>query len=58
MNSGPWTRDEKDKLDQSLMENGNATSYEYIMKFVTTRKKSLLCHIILKIKWIFYVGEK
>ena len=40
MNSGTWNRDEKDLLDQSLMENGKATSYEHIMSIVTTRKRS------------------
>ena len=39
MNSGKWNRDEKDLLDQSLMDNGKDTAYEHMMLFVTTRNK-------------------
>ena len=39
MNSGKWNREEKDLLDQSLMDNGKDTAYEHMMSFVTTRNK-------------------
>ena len=39
MNSGKWNEDEKDLLDQSLMDNGKDTAYEHMISFVTTRNK-------------------
>ena len=50
LNSGKWNRDEKELLDQSLMENGNATSYEHIMTFVKTRTRKSIKSYYLKNK--------